>query len=103
MTKVLKAKNLVKRYGDFYAVNNIDLNLKKGEVVGLLGPNGAGKTTTFYMIVGLIKSDLGSIIIDDVDITLKEKEKIIKFEKNSSRRIYYNGGSDYYRFIIRFY
>ena len=47
MTKVLKAKNLIKRYGDFYAVNNIDLNLKKGEVVGLLGPNGAGKQQLF--------------------------------------------------------
>ena len=50
MTKVLKAENLIKKYGDFYAVNDIDLNLKKGEVVGLLGPNGAGKTTTYYMI-----------------------------------------------------
>ena len=46
MTKLLKAENLIKKYGDFYAVNDIDLNLKKGEVVGLLGPNGAGKTTT---------------------------------------------------------
>ena len=46
MSKILKAENLVKQYGDFYAVNDIDLNLHKGEVVGLLGPNGAGKTTT---------------------------------------------------------
>ena len=55
MTKVLRAENLVKKYGDFYAVNDIDLNLNKGEVVGLLGPNGAGKTTTFYMITGMIR------------------------------------------------
>ncbi len=69
MTKVLKAENLIKKYGDFYAVNDIDLNLKKGEVVGLLGPNGAGKTTTFYMITGMIRSSSGKIIFGDKDIT----------------------------------
>ena len=69
MTKVLKAKNLVKRYGEFYAVNNIDLNLKKGEVVGLLGTNGAGKTTTFYMITGMIRPSSGNIFFGDKDIT----------------------------------
>ncbi len=69
MTRVLQAKNLVKRYGDFYAVNNIELNLHKGEVVGLLGPNGAGKTTTFYMITGMIRPSSGRIISGDEDIT----------------------------------
>ena len=69
MTKLLKAENLIKKYGDFYAVNDIDLNLKKGEVVGLLGPNGAGKTTTFYMITGMIRPSSGKIIFGDKDIT----------------------------------
>ena len=69
MTKVLKAENLVKKYGDFYAVNDIDLNLKKGEVVGLLGPNGAGKTTTFYMITGMIRPDSGEVDIEGNNIT----------------------------------
>lgn len=69
MTKVLRAQNLVKKYGDFYAVNDIDLNLNKGEVVGLLGPNGAGKTTTFYMITGMIRPSSGKIIFGDEDIT----------------------------------
>ena len=69
MTKVLKAENLIKKYGDFYAVNDIDLNLNKGEVVGLLGPNGAGKTTTFYMITGMIRPSSGKIIFEDEDIT----------------------------------
>ena len=69
MTKVLRAENLVKKYGDFYAVNEIDLNLNKGEVVGLLGPNGAGKTTTFYMITGMIRPSSGKIIFGDEDIT----------------------------------
>ena len=69
MTKLLKAENLIKKYGDFYAVNDIDLNLKKGEVVGLLGPNGAGKTTTFYMITGMIRPSSGKIFFGDKDIT----------------------------------
>jgi len=50
-------------------VDDITIHVSSGEVIGLLGPNGAGKTTTFYMAVGLIKTDLGKIIIDDVDIT----------------------------------
>ena len=61
MTKVLRVENIVKKYGDFYAVNDIDLNLNKGEVVGLLGPNGAGKTTTFYMITGMIRPSSGTV------------------------------------------
>ena len=69
MTRVLQAKHLINRYGDFYAVNDIDLNLHKGEVVGLLGPNGAGKTTTFYMITGMIRPSSGRIIFGDEDIT----------------------------------
>ena len=69
MSKILKAKNLVKKYGDFYAVNDIDLNLHKGEVVGLLGPNGAGKTTTFYMITGMIRPSSGQITFGEENIT----------------------------------
>ena len=50
-------------------VRDLSLNIKRGEIVGLLGPNGAGKTTTFYMIVGLIKPDTGSIILDKIDVS----------------------------------
>ena len=50
-------------------VRNISLSLQRGEIVGLLGPNGAGKTTTFYIIVGLIKPDAGSIFIDKTDVS----------------------------------
>lgn len=63
------AKNLVKIYGDRSVVNNIDLEVNKGEVVGLLGPNGAGKTTTFYMVVGLVKANSGNVSLDGVDLT----------------------------------
>ena len=58
-----------KSYGDKKVLRNISLNIKRGEIVGLLGPNGAGKTTTFYMIVGLVKPDSGSILLDKIDIT----------------------------------
>ena len=50
-------------------VNNVSLEVERGEIVGLLGPNGAGKTTSFYMIVGMISPNSGSVYIDDDDIT----------------------------------
>ncbi len=65
----IKTENLVKIYNDRTVVNNISLEVNKGEVVGLLGPNGAGKTTTFYMVVGLIRPNSGKIFIDDIDLT----------------------------------
>lgn len=65
---LLETKGLVKRYGDRTVVNNVQINVRRGEIVGLLGPNGAGKTTTFYMIIGLIKPDGGQIIFDNQDI-----------------------------------
>ncbi|MDG1268190.1 MAG: LPS export ABC transporter ATP-binding protein [Candidatus Marinimicrobia bacterium] len=69
MSKTLSAKNLKKNYSKKNVVNNIDINLEKGEIVGLLGPNGAGKTTTFYMITGMIRPSSGTILLDDIDIT----------------------------------
>lgn len=65
----LSAQGLVKSYGGRRVVNNVSLELNRGEVVGLLGPNGAGKTTTFHMITGFIKPDAGKIFLDGVDIT----------------------------------
>lgn len=65
----LTAKGLIKIYSKRKVVNEIDLSISPGEVVGLLGPNGAGKTTTFYMIVGLIKPDAGEIFLDGENIT----------------------------------
>ena len=58
-----------KTYGNKMVVNDISLSIKRGEIIGLLGPNGAGKTTTFYMIVGLVKPETGSILLDKIDIT----------------------------------
>ncbi len=66
---ILRAENLIKKYKKRTVVNNISVEVARGEIVGLLGPNGAGKTTTFYMIVGLIKPNEGSIFLDTKDIT----------------------------------
>tara|TARA_B100001175_G_scaffold272606_1_gene245875 strand:- start:9297 stop:10016 length:720 start_codon:yes stop_codon:yes gene_type:complete len=66
---MIKTKKLIKSYSKRKVVDNISIDMKKGEIVGLLGPNGAGKTTTFYMITGLVKPDSGSIYFNDTDIT----------------------------------
>jgi lipopolysaccharide export system ATP-binding protein len=66
---ILSTKGLTKIYNKRKVVNQIDLSIAQGEVVGLLGPNGAGKTTTFYMMVGLIKPDDGEIFLDGEDIS----------------------------------
>jgi lipopolysaccharide export system ATP-binding protein len=65
----LSATDLQKSYKSKHVVKGISLRLNNGEIVGLLGPNGAGKTTLFYMIVGLVKPDVGCIQIDNNDIT----------------------------------
>lgn len=68
MTRLV-ASHLAKAYKARRVVRDVSVAIESGEVVGLLGPNGAGKTTCFYMIVGLVKADEGSIFIDDVDVT----------------------------------
>lgn len=67
--KVLLSKHLVKRYKKRTVVNSVSINVKQGEIVGLLGPNGAGKTTTFYMFMGVIRPDSGTIYLDDINLT----------------------------------
>ncbi len=66
---ILRAEKLVKQYKGRYVVNDVSVQVKRGEIVGLLGPNGAGKTTTFYMIVGLVKPDDGKIFLGETEIT----------------------------------
>ena len=71
----IRAENLVKIYNDRTVVNDISIEVNKGEVVGLLGPNGAGKTTTFYMVVGLVRPNSGRIFIDNIDLTNMTMDK----------------------------
>lgn len=66
---ILSSNNLVKKYRKRTVVNNVSIEVNQGECVGLLGPNGAGKTTTFYMTVGLVKPDNGTVMLDGEDIT----------------------------------
>jgi len=66
---ILEARNLAKAYGKRPVVKDVSMSVKQGEIVGLLGPNGAGKTTCFYMIIGLVNQDNGTITIDNKDIT----------------------------------
>jgi lipopolysaccharide export system ATP-binding protein len=65
----LHTDHIEKSYRGRNVVKGVSIEVNQGEIVGLLGPNGAGKTTSFYMIVGLVKPDAGSVFLDDVDIT----------------------------------
>ncbi len=64
----LIAENLVKSYGGRRVVDEVSLRVERGEIVGLLGPNGAGKTTTFYMIMGAIRAESGTVTKDGVSL-----------------------------------
>jgi len=66
---ILRADNIVKKYGARTVVKGVSFEVGQGEIVGLLGPNGAGKTTSFYQIVGLIKPNEGHVYLDDQEIT----------------------------------
>lgn len=66
---ILRTEGLVKTYKRRRVVNEVAIEIKRGEIVGLLGPNGAGKTTTFYMIIGLVKPEAGKVILNDEDIS----------------------------------
>ncbi|MFB0924612.1 MAG: LPS export ABC transporter ATP-binding protein [Vicingaceae bacterium] len=66
---ILRADNIVKKYGKRTVVKGVSFDVKQGEIVGLLGPNGAGKTTSFYQVVGLVQPNSGSIYLDDQNIT----------------------------------
>lgn len=72
---ILKAINLQKSYKSRRVVSDVSLTISSGEIIGLLGPNGAGKTTSFYMIVGLIISDGGKVLIDDIDLSMLPMHK----------------------------
>ncbi len=104
---MLQLKNISKTYskGNVKAVDNIDLEIKSGEIFGFLGPNGAGKSTTIKMIVGLLKPDEGNIILDGINIweePLKAKSMISYVPDNPE--IYDRlDGIDYLNFIADMY
>lgn len=76
---IIEAEGLRKIYGKREVVRGISLQMEQGEIVGLLGPNGAGKTTTFYMLIGIVKPNFGTVKVDDMEITdwpLHERARI---------------------------
>lgn len=73
------AENIKKIYGDKCVLNNVSIEVNKGEIVGLLGPNGAGKTTMFYSILGIVKINFGKVYIDGINITKKPIHIRVKY------------------------
>ncbi len=71
---MIELQGLTKRYGDFTAVDGLDLEIPAGRIYGLLGPNGAGKTTTLRMIVGILEPDAGRVLVDGHDVTAEPHE-----------------------------
>ena len=71
---IIEVKNLVKKYDDFVAVNDISFNVKEGEIFGLLGPNGAGKTTTLEIIETLRQKTSGTVLVDGFDVDMNANE-----------------------------
>ena len=65
---MIEVKNLVRKYGDFIAVDDVSFSIEKGEVVGLLGHNGAGKTTIMKMLMGFLEPSFGSVSVDGYDV-----------------------------------
>lgn len=102
---MIEIKNLVKRFGNKIAVNNIDFNVRNGEIFGFLGPNGAGKTTTIKMIVGLMSPDAGEIEVAGVNVindSLESKRKFSYVPDNPD--IYENmTGIQYLNFLSDIY
>ena len=71
---MIRAQGLTRHFGDFAAVDGIDLDIGRGEIFGVLGPNGAGKTTTLRMLVGLLRPSSGSITVDGVDMVARPQD-----------------------------
>lgn len=71
---MLKIKNLIKQYGKFTALDNLNMEIEKGQIFGFVGPNGAGKTTTMRIIAGLLKADSGSVLVGGVDASKSPRE-----------------------------
>jgi ABC-2 type transport system ATP-binding protein len=84
--KIIEVKNLVKKYGELTAVNNISFDVNEGEIFGLLGPNGAGKTTTMEIMETLREQTSGEVIIDGLSVNFHNEEikKIIGVQLQQS-------------------
>ncbi len=102
---MIKLVNLTKKYGNLLAVNNLNLEIKKGEIFGFLGPNGAGKTTTIKMICGLVSITKGEVYIDGINLEKKPIEYKKKFAYIPDKPFIFEKlrGIEYLEFIANLY
>ena len=87
MSEIIRCENLVKSYGTVCALNNINLSIESGKIVGLLGPNGSGKTTFIKLINGLLTPSFGSITVNGNPVGVESKKQVAYLPDN----IYLNG------------
>jgi ABC-2 type transport system ATP-binding protein len=102
---MIKLTNLLKRYGDFTAVDGINLHVQRGELFGFLGPNGAGKTTTLRMIAGILRPTSGSVEIGGIDIASNPTAAKAKLGFIPDRPFIYEKltGAEFLRFVAGLY
>jgi ABC-2 type transport system ATP-binding protein len=102
---MIKLTNLLKRYGDFTAVNGINLHVQRGELYGFLGPNGAGKTTTLRMIAGILRPTSGSVEIGGIDLASNPVAAKSKLGFIPDRPFIYEKltGAEFLRFVAGLY
>jgi ABC-2 type transport system ATP-binding protein len=102
---MIKLTNLLKRYGDFTAVNGINLHVQRGELFGFLGPNGAGKTTTLRMIAGILRPTSGSVEIGGIDLASNPVAAKSKLGFIPDRPFIYEKltGAEFLRFVAGLY
>ncbi|MGC8729500.1 MAG: ABC transporter ATP-binding protein [Elusimicrobiales bacterium] len=102
---MLKIENLTKKFGNFTAVDSVNLDIKEGEVFGFLGPNGAGKTTTVKIISGILKPTSGSVSIDGIDVINNpiESKKLISYIPDEPFVYPYLTAREFLRFVSEVY
>jgi ABC-2 type transport system ATP-binding protein len=99
--EMLRLETVVKRYGDFTAVDGIDLTVRRGEIFGFLGPNGAGKTTTIRMVAGVLQPTSGRILVGGDDLRLQAERAKLRIGYIPDRPFLYEklSGGEFLRFV----
>ena len=101
---ILSVRHLAKTYRSRRVVKDVSLTVHSGEIIGLLGPNGAGKTTSFYMIIGLVASEGGSIHLDSDELTRLplDLDRLMYAEGGPEAQLYVHARNREYEFVGRF-